>query len=264
MSEAQTDRQRGAERRRRLGGGRVAVVGVGGLGCAAALALAEAGVGELGLVDGDRVELSNLQRQVLHSGATLGEPKVDSAAAALRALRRDLRVSVHAHHLAAADAAELFAAYDFVIDATDGMAAKFAINDAAVLCGTPYSHAGVIGWAGQTMTVLPGRSACLRCLFPLLPGEDDSPTCQTAGVIGSVVATIGAIQAAEAVKLLLGEGELLANRLLTYDARTAQWREVPLYRNPRCPWCATGSTERGTVRRRDPAAAPSTSEGREP
>lgn len=225
-------------RRERLKRGRVLVVGVGGLGSAAALALGEAGVGVVGLVDGDRVELSNLQRQVVHTGDTVGTPKPDSAAAFLRARFPRLEVHLHRHHLDRANLERLFSGYDFVIDATDGAEAKFLINDGAVETGTAFSHAGVLGWLGQTMTVLPGESACYRCLFPVVPDDDDLPTCQTAGVVGSVVGVVGALQGVEAIKFILGQGDLLVNRLLTYDALAARWRAVPIRRDPACPVCA--------------------------
>ena len=234
----------GPEARDRLARGRVLVVGLGGLGSSAALALAEAGVGTLGLVDGDRVEVSNLQRQVVHGVATLGRPKTDSAAEFLRRRFPSLEVRSRPHHLDAANLNGLFAGYDFVVDATDGAAAKFLINDGAVATGVAYSHAGVLGWFGQTMTVLPGATACYRCLFPIVPDDEDLPTCQTAGVIGSVVGALGALQAGEAVRFLLGSGELLVNRLLTWDALTARWRTVPVYRNPRCPVCAAQTRAR--------------------
>jgi len=223
--------------RARLAHGRVLVVGAGGLGCAAAFSLAEHGVGTIGLADADRVELSNLQRQILHSGATIGWSKVDSAAAYLRRARPQLEVECHPHDVDEGNLARLFADYDFVIDATDGAAAKFLINDGAVAYDKPYSHAGVVGWSGQTTTVLPGISACYRCIFPTIPDDDDLATCQIAGVMGSVVGAIAAVQAGEAVKFLLGEPGLLTNRLLTYDALETRWRAVPLYRNPRCPAC---------------------------
>jgi molybdopterin/thiamine biosynthesis adenylyltransferase len=238
MQENKTERERRSEARERLRRGRVLIVGAGGLGSAAGLALAEAGVGTIGLVDGDRVEVSNLQRQILHSVATIGRPKVDSAAAFLRRIAPRAEIRTYPHHLDAENLPCLFGDHDFAIDATDGVAAKFLVNDGAVATGTPYSHAGVVGWIGQTTTVLPGESACARCLFPGGESEgDDAPTCQVSGVIGSVVAAIGAVQASEAVKFLLGEGDLLANRLLTNDALACRWRTVPLYPNPRCRVC---------------------------
>jgi len=238
----------------RLARARVLVVGVGGLGSAAALALAEGGIGVVGLIDGDRVELSNLQRQVLHGGDTVGAPKPDSAATFLRARFPRLEVRLHRHHLERGNLEGLFAAYDFVIDATDGAAAKFLINDGAVETGTPFSHAGVLGWLGQTITVLPGESACYRCIFPVIPDDDDLPTCQTAGVLGSVVGVIGALQAVEAIKFVLGEGDLLVDRLLTYDALAARWRAVPIHRDPRCPVCGGLASDgaRNVFERREP------------
>jgi len=250
-SDETTEQARVDAREARLARGRVLVVGVGGLGCAAALHLAEAGVGIIGLADGDRVELSNLQRQILHSADTVGRPKVESGADSLRRIRPELELRLHPQFLDEGNAAALFEAYDFVIDATDGAAAKFLLNDTAVATGTPLSHAGVVGWSGQTMTILPGVGACYRCLFPAVPDEDDLPTCQTAGVLGSVVGIVGVVQAVQAVKFLAGDDGLLVDRLLTYDALANRWRAVPLYRNPRCPVCG----ERGFTAGREGAPA---------
>ena len=216
---------------------RVLVVGIGGLGCPAAAQLARAGVGTVGLVDPDRVDLSNLHRQILHTSADLGRPKVDSARDKLAAIRPKLTVLTFPTALTAANLADLFAGFDFVIDGTDTVAAKFLINDGAVLTGTPYSHAGILGFRGQAMTVLPGRSTCYRCLFPLPPPPGEVPTCQEAGVVGVVGGALGIVQAAEAIKYLSGEGELLADRLLTFDALTLRWRTVRLHRNRLCPVC---------------------------
>ena len=214
------------------------MVGVGALGCPAALHLAAAGVGGLQLIDPDRVELSNLHRQILHRTSGIGSLKVDSAAAHLRARYPTLRVETHAVALGPDNLPELFGAADFIIDATDGVAAKFLINDGAVRLRRPFSHAGIIGFLGQTLTVLPGRSACYRCLFPEPPAPGDVPTCQEAGVVGGIAGVIGSLQAAEAIKYLSGEGELLTDRLLTYDALCRRWRRVQIARNPRCPACA--------------------------
>lgn len=224
------------------------VVGLGALGCPAARVLAAAGVGTIALVDPDRVELSNLHRQPLHTTDAIGELKVASAAAALQREFPNLRLEAHAVRLEAANLPELFAGVDFVIDATDGAASKFLINDGAVRIGTPFSHAGILGFLGQTMTVVPGRSACLRCLFPEPPSEAEDVSCRDAGVIGPLAGAIGAIQAGEAIKHLTGRGEPLLDRLLTIDARSGVWRRVRLSRSPRCPICAP------TVRRRLDAA----------
>ena len=222
----------------RLADARVLIVGVGALGCPAALQLAAAGVGTLVLIDPDHVELSNLHRQILHTTAAVGTPKVSSAAAALQGRFAALQLETHAEALTATNAADLFPAADFIIDATDGVAAKFLINDAAVRWRRPYAHAGILGFLGQTMTVLPGRSACYRCLFPVPPAADEIPTCQEAGVVGAVAGVIGSLQAAEAIKYLTRSGELSTDRLITYDGLSDRWRRVQLARNPRCPTCA--------------------------
>ena len=221
----------------RVRNGKVLVVGVGGLGCPAALGLAVAGVGTIGLADADRVELSNLQRQILHFTPDVGVPKVASAQRKLHALNAGLRVETHAVHVRADNLLELFRGYDFVIDGTDGVGAKFLINDGAVLTGTPLSHAGVVGFQGQALTVIPGETTCLRCLFPVSPDPDETPSCQQAGILGSLAGMLGSLQAAEAVKYLHGQGELLRDRLATCDALSGRWRTVPIRRNPRCPLC---------------------------
>jgi molybdopterin/thiamine biosynthesis adenylyltransferase len=226
----------------RLLAGRVLVVGAGGLGSPAALYLAAAGVGTIGIADPDLVELSNLQRQVLHGTAQVGTSKVESARQRLAALNDDVTVVPHPFRVDADSIAGLLADYDFVVDATDNFAAKFLINDACVLAGRPFSHGGILEYAGQTMTVLPGISPCYRCLFPQPPPADLLGPCSRAGVLGVLPGVIGTIQATEAVKWLLGLGELLTGRLLTYDARGLRFREIPLSRAPGCPLCGDTPT----------------------
>ena len=223
---------------RRLAGSRVLVVGAGALGSPAAAHLATAGVGTIGIVDPDRVELSNLHRQLLHGTADLGRPKVASARERLQRHVPELTVEAIQARVGTANAAPLFARYDFIIDCTDGFPAKFLINDAALQVGTPFSHAGVQGFLGQTLTVLPGRSACYRCVFTAPPPDGAVPSCREAGVLGPVAAIIGTIQATQAVAYLLGSPSLLVDRLLTYDALRTRWRQVRLARNPSCPACA--------------------------
>jgi molybdopterin/thiamine biosynthesis adenylyltransferase len=218
--------------------GKVLIVGVGGLGSPAALALALSGVGTIGLIDPDAVELSNLQRQILHQTSDLGRPKVLSAQEKLLRFNSTIEVVAHPERLHAGNLFRLFRAYDFIIDATDGVATKFLINDGAVLLGKPFSYGGIVQFMGQTLTVLPRQTTCLRCLFPEIPSADDIPTCQEAGIIGSLAGSMGLVQAAEAVKYLGGdEDNLLTDRLLTYDALAMRWRPVPVRRNPRCPLC---------------------------
>jgi adenylyltransferase/sulfurtransferase len=226
----------------RLARSRVLIVGVGGLGAPAALRLAAAGIGTLGLIDGDAVELSNLHRQIIYRAADLGRPKVTAAAERLMALHPAVAVRGFAQRLTTRNATPIFTEFDFVIDATDGTASKYLVNDAAVLCRVPFSHAGVLAFQGQTMTVVPGQSACLRCLFPSPPPAADMPTCQEAGILGSVAGSVGIVQATEALKYLLGSGTLLTNRLLTYDALSARWRTVALLRRRDCPLCGEQPT----------------------
>jgi len=220
------------------------VVGAGALGCAAAAALADCGIGRLGLVDPDVVEPSNLHRQLLHRTADLGRPKVESAAEKLAARRADLELVATAMRVDTENAEQLFAAYDCVIDATDGIATKFLINDAAVRSGRPLVHGGILRFLGQLMTVLPGESACYRCLFGAPPASSDVPSCQEAGVLGSLAGTIGLLQAAEAIRYLSGTPVRLADRLLTYDALAGRWREVRLRRNPGCAACGVAMEAR--------------------
>jgi molybdopterin-synthase adenylyltransferase len=226
----------------RLRNGKILVVGVGGLGCPAALVLAQAGVGTLGLIDPDVVELSNLQRQILHATPDVGRPKVLSAHEKLRRVNPAVALILHHERLTEENLPPLFRAYDFVIDGTDGVATKFLINDGAVLTDTPFSYAGVFQFQGQMLTVLPRRSTCLRCLFPQVPPADEIPTCQESGIIGSLAGSIGTLQALEALKYLRGEASLLTDRLLTYDALAVRWREVPVRRSRRCPLCGEAPT----------------------
>jgi molybdopterin-synthase adenylyltransferase len=217
--------------------GRVLIVGVGGLGAPAALCLAAAGVGTVGLIDGDRVDISNLHRQIIFRTEDLGRPKV--TAAAVRLTARYPRVSVRAfdERLSSANLAGIFREFDFVIDGTDEMASKYLVNDGAVLYGVPFAHAGVVGFGGQTMTVLPRRSACLRCLFPVPPVGGDTPTCQEAGIIGALAGTVGLLQAAAALRYLRGGERALGNRLLVYDGLRGDFRGVTIARNLDCPLC---------------------------
>jgi adenylyltransferase/sulfurtransferase len=216
---------------------RVLIVGAGGLGSPAALYLAAAGVGTIGLVDGDAVDLSNLQRQVLHQTPDVGRPKVESAAAKLRALNPDVNVRLHPVRAMAANIVGLMRDYDFVLDGTDNFPAKFLINDAAHFAHKPLSHAGILRFEGQMLTILPGESACYRCLFREPPPPGIAPSCSQAGVLGVLPGVIGCLQATEVLKYLLGLGELLTNTLLTYNALTTAFRKVAVKRSPTCPLC---------------------------
>ncbi len=224
----------GAAGQAKLLAARVLLIGVGGLGSPAGFYLAAAGLGTLGVLDGDVLEASNLQRQIAHTTADLGLRKVASAQRAFQALNPDCHVVASAGRLTTANASQLLAGYDFVVDATDNFDSKFLIADACHAAGKPYSHAGILAFFGQTMTVLPGRTACYRCLFDAPP---ESPAGPPRGPVGAVPGVIGSLQALEAIKFVTGCGELLTNRLLTFDALKTQFRTVAVRRNPRCRLC---------------------------
>ncbi len=232
----------GIEGQMKLFDARVLVIGAGGLGSAAAPYLAAAGVGTIGLVDGDRVDLSNLQRQILHATADLGRPKVVSASEKLQAIEPRIRVETVGEFVTAANVGRLVADYDFVIDGTDNFAAKFLINDACVLARKPFSHAGILRFQGQTMTVLPGQTTCYRCIFGAPPPQGLVPTCSQAGILGAVAGVIGSLQAVECLKHLLGIGQLLTDCLLTLDALSMTPRRVVFRRNHRCAVCGENPT----------------------
>jgi len=231
----------GARAQERLRAGRVMVVGCGGLGSPALYYLAAAGVGLLGLVDSDQVDVSNLQRQILHATPDIGRPKVDSAVGRLRALNPHVRLAPHAVHLTADNARELFAPYDVILDCTDNFAAKYLINDACIALKKTFVHAGISAFCGQLMTVVPGKSACLRCLFPAPPPLAAPESAPTAGPLGAIPGVIGSLQAVEALKCLSGVGALLTNVLLTYDGLETEFRPIHAQRQPACTACGAGA-----------------------
>lgn len=235
----------GVEGQEKLLSGSVLVIGAGGLGSPVLLYLVAAGVGRVGVVDGDRVELSNLQRQIIHRTDAIGMPKVESASAALTALNPDVNLVTRHLRVTAGNIMELIRDYDFIIDATDNFESKFLINDACVLAGKSYSHGGILRFKGQTTTIRPGETACYRCIFPDEPEDDVALACSKAGVLGVLPGIIGTIQATEAIKFILGEGRLLTGRLLTYNSHDLKFREVALRRNPRCPLCGETPTITG-------------------
>jgi len=220
-----------------LADARVLVVGLGGLGAPAAATLADAGVKMLGLIDPDHIERSNLPRQPLYDDADVGRLKVDAARERLRAGRGDLVVETWAERFDAGNAA-LAAEFDVVLDGTDSIATKFLLSDTACRRGVPLVHAGALGFRAQVLTILPGETACYRCIFEEPPPPDDLPSCQEAGVMGPSVNLAGTLQAADALRLLTGERPAFAGRLLTIDTRAGTWRSVPVSRYPGCSACA--------------------------
>jgi molybdopterin-synthase adenylyltransferase len=222
----------------RLRQARVLIIGAGGLGSPAALYLAAAGVGTLGLVDPDRVELSNLQRQILHGTSDLSQPKVESAKERISKLNPDVEIVVYPVRLEEDNAATIFCGYDFIVDGSDNFPTKFLVNDIAVSMDIAFSHAGIVRLQGQTMTVVPRKSACYRCLFREPPPPEEILNCQQAGILGAVAGTVGSIQATEAIKYIAGfEEGLLTNRLLTYDAKFMRFHIVEVARDIHCIAC---------------------------
>jgi len=232
----------GVEGQIRIMEGKVLIAGLGGLGSPTALYLAAAGVGTIGLVDSDRVELSNLQRQIIHAVADLDVPKVQSAEGKIRALNPEVSIQTYHEQLRADNIGQVIEGYDFVIDGTDNFAAKFLINDACVMAKIPYSHGGVLRFNGQTMTVLPGESTCVRCVFEKPPPANVMPSCAEAGVLGAVVGVLGAIQTTEALKYLTKAGSLLSDAMLFVDMLTMAFTKQVLHRNRECALCGDDPT----------------------
>ncbi len=220
----------------------VLVVGAGGLGSPVLQYLAAAGVGRLGIADADHVERSNLQRQVIHGDSDIGRPKVDSAAEFVTELNPDVTVDRHELRVGPENVTDLVADYDVVVDASDNFPTRFLLNDACVLSDTPLSHGAIYRFEGQATTVTGGQP-CYRCLFPEAPPEGAVPDCATAGVLGILPGTVGAFQATEVVKLIIGVGDTLEGRLLVYDAADMTTEEVPIQANPDCPVCGDESID---------------------
>jgi len=221
----------------KLSQSKILIIGCGGLGSPAAFYLAAAGVGQIGLVDSDRVELSNLQRQILHATKDIGHKKVFSAKKSLLALNPDIDVRVYYKRLTSSNIGPLIDAYDFIIDATDNYRTKYLINDSCVQKSRAYSYGGIVAYEGQTMTIQPGISACFRCVFTNSLPEVIEKRDKEKGIFGPVCGVIGSLQAAEAIKYICGIGNVLINQLYTFDLRTMDFRFHSVYRNKHCPVC---------------------------
>ncbi len=232
----------GGKGQKKLAKARVLIVGAGGLGSPAGLYLAAAGVGTLGVIDPDVVDLSNLQRQVIHYTPDLGRPKVISAKEKIQALNPDVHVVTYEDRLTSSNALSIVGAYDVVIDGVDNFPAKFLINDACYFADKPLVHGGILRFEGRVTSILPKKSACYRCVFKQPPPPGLVPSCQEAGVIGFLAGIIGTIQATEALKLILGIGRPLTDRLLDFDGRQTSFREIKIRRNPNCPLCGEHPT----------------------
>jgi len=232
----------GMEGQQKLKAAKVLCVGTGGLGAPLALYLAAAGVGTLGLVDFDTVDASNLQRQIIHSTATVGKLKVDSAEIMLKALNPYMNVVKHNTMLTSANALEIFKDYDIIADGTDNFQTRYLVNDACVLLGKPNAYGSIFRFEGQASVFATETGPCYRCLYPEPPPPGLVPSCAEGGVLGILPGLVGVIQATEVIKLVLGIGESLAGRLLLIDALTMKFRTLKLRKNPDCPVCGTHPT----------------------
>lgn len=229
----------GIRGQKKLAAGKVLIIGAGGLGAPAAMYLAAAGVGKIGIADADTVELSNLQRQVIHTTNDLGKPKVESAKETMQAINPDVEVQTYNEFIYSKNILDIIADYDFVLDGTDNFPAKFLINDACVMASKPFTHAGIIRFEGQMMTVVPRESPCYRCVFNNPPPKGAVPTCREAGVIGAMTGVIGSLQALEAIKYLTGAGKLLTGKLLIFDALSMSFHTAKLpKRGAGCAVCS--------------------------
>ena len=236
----------GVEGQAKLLRSKVLIVGAGGLGSPSALYLAAAGVGTLGIVDGDQVDLTNLHRQILHGTPALGRPKTESARQTIAGLNPDVTVVPYQTVLTSANALDVLGPYDVVINGSDNFPTRYLVNDACVLLGKPLVDASILKWEGQATTFVPGHG-CYRCLFPTPPPPGAVPSCAEGGILGALCGYMGSHQALEALKLLLGVGETLANRLLIFDALEGETRVVRWNRNPECPVCGDRPTIRALI-----------------
>lgn len=232
----------GVEGQEKILNAKILIVGAGGLGAPVALYLAAAGIGTVGIIDNDTVDISNLQRQVTHFTKDVDRPKVLSAKEKMLAINPDIQVKTYQQFLNAENIREIIRPYDFVIDGTDNFPTKFLVNDACVMENKPFSHGGILRFDGQTMTVLPKQSACYRCVFRTPPAPDAVPTCSQAGVLGAIAGMLGTIQATEALKYIIDVGTLLTDTLLAFDAKTMNFRKTKLKRQSNCPVCGEQPT----------------------
>lgn len=230
----------GEEGQEKLLAASVLIVGAGGLGSPVAMYLAAAGVGRIGIIDDDNVDLTNLQRQIIHTSQSVGMPKTASAHERITLLNHDVKVEEYRLRLTEDNIKTIFNKYDFIVDATDNFETKFLVNDTCVELKKPFVHGGVQRFGGQLMTYVPGEGPCYRCIFEEPPEPGAVPTCKEVGIIGGICGIIGSMQSMEAVKYVLGTGKLLTGQLLTVDALTMEIRKIPFpKKNPGCLACGS-------------------------
>src|SRR5699024_1249214 len=240
----------GESGQRKLMESRILLIGAGGLGAPAALYLAAAGVGTLGIVDHDVVDRSNLQRQVIHADDRVGEPKVESARRTIQAINPNVRVQTHALRLSSDNIESVFSDYDIVVDGSDNFPTRYLVNDACVHLGLPNVHGSIFRFDGQVSVFwpqAPGGGPCYRCLYPEPPPPELAPSCNEAGVLGVLPGTVGMLEATEALKLVLGVGKTLVGRLLCFDALNMRFRELNVRPDPDCAYCGSGKPFPGYV-----------------
>lgn len=244
-------REIGVAGQKRLLDSKVLVIGAGALGSSALMYLAASGIGTIGVADYDRVELSNLQRQIIHRTDEIGMKKTQSAGHTLKSINPDVTVRSYAERMTPDNILDVIEPYDFIIDGTDRFESKFLINDACVLSRKPYSHAGAVRFEGQAMTYVPGGDGpCLRCLLDAVPPREETMSCSQAGVLGAVTGILGSIQAAEAIKYLLGIGRLLVGRVAHVDGLTMRLKTVCVPASPACNICGESPSIRSLTDRR--------------
>jgi molybdopterin/thiamine biosynthesis adenylyltransferase len=227
---------------RKLLDAKVFIVGAGGLGCPVGYYLAAAGVGAIGIVDNDEVELSNLQRQIAHNIYSLGKPKVESVKKTFEALNPDVHVEALRMKIGKDNIKDLIADYDVVVDGSDNFPTRYLVNDACVMMKKPLVSGAILRFEGQVTTIVPGEGHCYRCLFEEPPPPGLVPSCQEAGVLGVLPGVVGALQATEVLKLILSKGKVLRNQLLIYNALEVTFRKVRVEKNPQCPVCGDNPT----------------------
>ncbi len=232
----------GGKGQEKLLAAKVLIIGAGGLGSPAALYLAAAGIGTVGIVDSDKVELNNLQRQIIHSIKDVGRSKAESARDRINAINEDVKVTTYNLRLTSENILDIIKNYDIVVDGSDNFPTRYLVNDACILSKKPLSHGGIFRFDGQAITIIPGQSACYRCLFPEPPPPGLVPSCQEAGILGAVAGVIGVIQANEVLKFVLGLGSLLCGKLLVFNALESSFRQVKVPKDPKCPVCGENPT----------------------
>lgn len=221
---------------------KVLIIGLGGLGSPVAYYLTAAGVGHIGVMDNDVVDLTNLQRQIIHTTNDINRPKIESAIEKMTALNPGISIQRYPDGITVDNAVEIVGAHDFVVSATDNFESKYLINDACVLAGVPFCHSGVVRYQGQIITVLPGKTACFRCLFPSPPPKGAMPSPAEMGVLGAAAGIMGTMEAAETIKFLTGSGDLITDTLLNVDVLRMDFQRIEISRNPDCPVCGKEPT----------------------